>query len=349
MSSSGIPGEEECPTFFSLDRLLVRESGDWQKTKCKKLESRSYWLEQNELELEDKHVQSRNDCPGRPGCAGRRLSLMTTSRRPPTVMASVNDVFGAGHCRCTCRGARRRSFGRRAPAARAIFFAALFSFSTAPTAGMRGTKKLTVDHGTYREWYHFCFDRGVANISTTFAKGSVGGGAVILCKRREYLDLLQEKGRTCDYFRAHQTTCEKFDLSTKITQERLNGYYIFLVGVCNENEAQKPPPAEIEVDFSFVNHDNNHLSCELTLFPALYLGVCFAWLVATTLWAAHWLVQPQHSVFIHKIMTAVPAVQVLRVVACDHVLCSSPALRSLHCRAHARTLTLPNTTVRDGC
>ena len=132
---------------------------------------------------------------------------------------------------------------------------------------MRGTKKLTVDQGKFREWYRFCFDRGDVEISTPSKKGSVEGVDVMLCKRREYLDLLQHRGRTCDYFRADDNTCEKFDLSTKITKRELNGYYIFLVGMCND----EPSSAEIDVRFSFVNHDNNHLSCELTLFPALYL------------------------------------------------------------------------------
>lgn len=309
------PGEGECPQrLFHSSRAAT--------AKIKKTHLRD-------------QKRSKADSESGPGFAGKRWSLMTMSRRPPTGMASAHDVFGAGHSRCTYRGASRRSFGRHAPTARAIFFAALFSFSTAPAAGMRGTKKLTVDQGKFREWYRFCFDRGDVEISTPSKKGSVEGVDVMLCKRREYLDLLQQRGRTCDYFRADDNTCEKFDLSTKITKEELNGYYIFLVGMCND----EPSSAEIDVRFSFVNHDKNHLSCELTLFPALYLGVCFAWLVATTLWAAHWLVQPQHSVFIHKIMTAVPAVQVLRVVACDHVLCSSPALRSLHCRAHARCPT----------
>ena len=87
--------------------------------------------------------------------------------------------------------------------------------------GMRGTKKLTVDQGKFREWYRFCFDRGDAIIKTNLKKGSVEGGAVMLCKRREYLELLQERGRTCEYFRADQNTCEKFDLSTEITKRNL--------------------------------------------------------------------------------------------------------------------------------
>ena len=54
----------------------------------------------------------------------------------------------------------------------------------------------------------------------------------------------------------------------------------FLLTVC----AQWLEAGEVAIEYQYVNHGNNHLSCEYLRYPETFLYVALVWLATTLLW-----------------------------------------------------------------
>lgn len=94
---------------------------------------------------------------------------------------------------------------------------------------------------------------------------------------------------------------------TRIFQDELYDVRYFLVRFCSGATGY-----EAAVKVQYLNQDYKHLSCEFAFFPNVYFVLAFLWVSTSGLWFFSWVSQRQQAVLLHRIMSIVPILQVVR-------------------------------------
>eukprot|EP00277_Geminigera_cryophila_P000640 CAMPEP_0179422508 /NCGR_PEP_ID=MMETSP0799-20121207/10469_1 /TAXON_ID=46947 /ORGANISM="Geminigera cryophila, Strain CCMP2564" /LENGTH=467 /DNA_ID=CAMNT_0021196651 /DNA_START=194 /DNA_END=1594 /DNA_ORIENTATION=- len=213
----------------------------------------------------------------------------------------------------------------------AIVFLVL-SFSPERAVGMQGVKKFTSQSILYL-FDRFCFNQGKAELKITAKpKGDYDAFDVdqnskleiLVCSAREFEWIYgRDVKRVCALKNADMCKAYPVKISTDAQVTTVNEHIIdrtqyFIFRNCLQQSAVNRVPVnldvyEVRVEYSFINKGGKHLSCEHTRFPQMYLVFTGIWIATSGVWIMSWVIAGERSVRLHKLLSVVPLLQVLRL------------------------------------
>ena len=211
---------------------------------------------------------------------------------------------------------------------RTLACALLLGMGVPEATGMKGRVELNTRDRACRGPYcllqfadGFCFDgEGSAQIAMSGAHAEAHDSsslAVLMCTAAEYGSLARKHGAgTACLEHNHQVCANTFPVNRthagaftgNVEQKNLKGVYNFVLRWCPSEASDY---ASVVLDYTFLNAHDNHLSCENTHFPQLYLTSAGIWVVVLVAWLLAWGARPQYTVALHKALSLVPLAQVV--------------------------------------
>ena len=211
---------------------------------------------------------------------------------------------------------------------RALACALFLGICVPEATGMKGRVELNTRDRACRGPYcllqfadGFCFDgEGSAQITMNGAHDEAYDSsslAVLMCTAAEYGSLARKHGAGVACLKHNHEVCENTfpvnwthagAFADSVKRENLKGVYNFVLRWCPSDASDS---ASVVLDYTFLNTHDNHLSCENTHFPQLYLTSAGIWVVVLVAWLLAWGARPQYTVALHKVLSLVPLAQVV--------------------------------------